>query len=169
MMDLNFWIGPVRMLLLGLMWLASASDAAAALGQGPSTLPAASVASSASGARMSAAASTVRSSANLYTSRETALESGTTVWEYATPAGLVFAIAWRGPVLPDLNTILGSYFKAFKVESEQTRALGRRGAPINIERDGLILRSGGRMRNFFGYAYVPALIPAGVDIKDVLQ
>lgn len=169
MMDLNFLTGLVRVSLLGLMGVVSAGDAAATLGQGRSTLPAASVASSASSARMSAAASTARPSSNLYTSHESALENGTAVWEYATPAGLVFALAWRGPVLPDLNTLLGSYFKAFKVEAAQTRALGGRGSPINMERDGLVLRSGGRMRNFFGYAYVPALVPAGVDIKDVLQ
>jgi hypothetical protein len=167
MVDRNFLAGIVRVSLFGLMLAVGACDAIAALGQAPSTLPAVSAPRPASGARMSAAASTARSS--LYALHETALENGTTVWEYATPAGQVFAVAWRGPVLPDLSALLGNYFRAFKVETEQIRAVGSRGAPITIERDGLVLQSGGRMRNFFGYAYVPALVPAGVNIKDVLQ
>lgn len=167
MVDLKYLAGFVRVSLLSLVLVIGVGDAIAALGQAPSTLPALSASSPASRARMSAAASSARSS--LYTLHETALESGTTVLEYATPAGQVFAVAWRGPVLPDLSTLLGNYFKVFKVETEQMRAVGRRGAPISMERDGLVLRSSGRMRNFFGYAYVPALIPAGVNINDVLQ
>lgn len=167
MVDRNFLAGLVRVSLFSLMLAVGAGDAIAALGQAPSTRPAVPAPSPASAARMSAAASTARSS--LYALHETVLESGTTVLEYATPAGQVFAVAWRGPVLPDLNALLGNYFRAFKVETEQVRAVGRRGAPITMERDGLVLQSGGRMRNFFGYAYVPALVPAGVNIKDVLQ
>ena len=37
-----------------------------------------------------------------------------------------------------------------------------------MARDGLVLRSNGRMRQFFGYAYAPALVPAGLNIQDVL-
>jgi hypothetical protein len=32
-----------------------------------------------------------------------------------------------------------------------------------------VVRSNGRMRNFFGDAQAPALIPSGVNIHDVLQ
>jgi hypothetical protein len=105
----------------------------------------------------------------VYTRHEVQLENGTTVREFVTPEGLVFAVAWRGPVLPDLQALLGNYFKTFKAETEQARTMGRRGSPVSIERDGLIIRSSGRMRNFFGYAYAPSLVPAGVNISDVLQ
>lgn len=155
-----------RILLLGLVLAGSAGEGMAALGKAPSTFPAASPASPAPGARALAAIPTVRSS--LYTLHEVQLENGTTVREYATPAGLVFAISWRGPVLPDLSTLLGDYFTTFKIETDQSRMNGRRGAPVNLESAGLVLRSNGRMRNFFGHAYAPALIPAGVNIKDVL-
>ena len=169
MVDLNFWTDSVRGSLLSLVLALSLGNAAAALGQAPSSLPAVSAPSPAPGARMSAAPSAVNASSSLYTVHEVVLESGTTVVEYATSAGQVFAVAWRGPVVPDLPVWLGAYFKTFKLGAEQTRAAGRRGSSVNMARDGLVLRSSGRMRNFFGYAYVPALIPAGVDIKDVLQ
>ncbi len=70
--------------------------------------------------------------------------------------------------MPDLTLLLGDYFKTFKLETEQARLRGRRGSPVNIERADLIVRSNGRMRGFFGYAYVPGLVPAGVNIQDVL-
>ena len=104
-----------------------------------------------------------------YTVEETQLENGTSVREYATPAGLVFAVAWQGPVLPDLSLLLGNYFNAFKLETDQARLLGRRGAPVDMSRDTLVVRSNGRMRNFFGHAYATDLVPSGVSVKDILQ
>ena len=149
--------------LLGIVFVVVANPAVAALGQAPSSLAASPV----SGARMLAAVSTAR--VGSYTIRETQLENGTTVREYVTPAGLVFAVAWQGPVLPDLDVLLGGYFNTFKLETEQARLLGRRGSPVDMARDGLVVRSNGRMRNFFGHAYATDLIPAGLAIKDVLE
>jgi len=167
MMKQNFWNDKARLLLLGLLLAASAGAAMATLGQAPSVLPAAVSANPAPGAKTLAATPVARSS--LYTVHETLLENGTSVQEYATPAGLVFAVAWRGPVLPDLSALLGGYFTTFKRETEQARESGRRWAPVKMARDGLVVRSNGRMRNFFGHAYAPGLIPAGVNINDVLQ
>lgn len=165
MIELNHATGTVRVLLVGLVLAAGAGEGVAALGKAPSMLPAS--ASAAPAARLLAATPITPSS--LYTLHEVQLETGTTVREFATPAGLVFAISWRGPVLPDLSALLGDYFNAFKRETEQARMTGRRGSPVNMESDGLVVRSNGRMRNFFGHAYAPNLVPAGVNIKDVLQ
>jgi hypothetical protein len=38
-----------------------------------------------------------------------------------------------------------------------------------VNQAGLVVESSGRMRNFFGHAYAPDLIPAGVTVQDVLQ
>jgi hypothetical protein len=158
---------PLKPLLLLSPLLAFAvltNPAVAALGQKPSRL----VASSPSTVpRLLAIAPTAR--VGSYTVQETQLENGTVVREYSTPGGLVFAVAWQGPVLPDLDVLLGGYFSTFKIETEQGRLLGRRGGPVNIARDGLVVRSNGRMRNFFGHAYATDLIPAGLAIKDVLE
>jgi hypothetical protein len=88
----------------------------------------------------------------------------------AVPATKMQAVTpGQGPVLPDLSALLGTYFNTFKLETERARAAGRRGGPVNIVHPDLVSQSGGRMRNFFGHAYAPALIPAGLNIKDVLQ
>ena len=140
----------------------------ATLGQAPSaSLATASTAPVWPGAKKLAASPGPAS--NLYSLHENQLDSGTTIREYASPSGVVFALAWRGPVLPDLNALLGDYFNTFKVGVEQGRLAGRRGSPVSVQSDQLVVKSTGRMRNFSGYAYAPALIPSGVNINDVLQ
>jgi Protein of unknown function (DUF2844) len=104
-----------------------------------------------------------------YTVHESGLETGTTVTEYATTGGVVFAVHWRGPVLPDLDGLLGTYFAAFRTQAQQARAAGRRGSPMTVVTDSLVVNSTGRMRNFAGWAYAPGLVPTDVAIKDVLQ
>ena len=155
---------PVQIALFGLALAAGMGDARAALGQ--MLVPRAPVpaASAVSGAKIQATARTAA-----YMVQETELDTGTVVREYATLAGQVFAVSWRGPVLPDLSGLLGDYFKAFREEAQQARLAGRRGSPVNMESTALVVRSNGRMRNFFGSAYAPELVPAVVNIKDVLQ
>ena len=104
-----------------------------------------------------------------YTVQETLLESGTAVREFMTPSGVVFAVAWKGPMLPDLELLLGDYFKAFKLKTEQNRLMGSARSPVNMVQEGLVVRSNGRMRNFSGSAYVTSLVPSGVVINNVLE
>jgi hypothetical protein len=48
------------------------------------------------------------------------------------------------------------------------RQSGKRSASVAVNLDGLVLQSSGRMRNFQGFAYAPALIPAQLNIHDLL-
>lgn len=155
---------PVRLMLLGAGLGLCAGNAVAALGQMLPVRPSAPAAASVPGVKIQSSA---RPAA--YTVQESELDSGTIVKEYATPAGQVFAVSWRGPVLPDLNALLGDYFNAFRQEMHQARLAGRRGAPVNMESAALVVKSNGRMRNFFGSAYAPDLVPADVNINDVLH
>jgi hypothetical protein len=102
-----------------------------------------------------------------YSVHTTALDTGTTVQEYAAPGGVVFAVAWQGPVLPRLDTLLGSYFSAFTTGVNATRRQRSVGTPLVVESAQLVLRSSGRMGHFSGHAYAPSLVPAGVTIGDV--
>ena len=153
-------------LVCSLCMFISVGEASAALGQAPSALTAAVKPVAVTAARKSAALNGERSS--FYSVHELQLENGTLVREYATPSGLVFAVTWVGPVLPDLSVLLGEFFSTFKLETGQTRMTRSRGAPVSFERDGVIVSSRGRMRNFEGYAYAPAFVPSGVNINDVL-
>jgi hypothetical protein len=161
----NFSVA-AQVLLVVLALLAGADEAAAALGQAPSVATAASATTGATGARM---LTVTPGAAGPYTVQETLLSSGTLVREYTDASGIVFAVSWQGPTLPDLAALLGGYFPTFQAHTDQVRAAGIRRAPVNMARDGLVLKSLGHARNFYGNAYAPALVPTGVDINHVLQ
>jgi hypothetical protein len=150
-----------------LLALAMARDGLAALGQAPFAEAPVVSASAAPKPRLLASGAALTPAA--YKVHEVQLETGTVVREFAGASGQVFALTWRGPVLPDLSQWLGGYFGAFRRETDQQRVAGRRGAPINLVQSDLVVRSNGRMRNFFGHAYVPALVPPAVNINEVLQ
>jgi hypothetical protein len=99
-----------------------------------------------------------------HTIHETTLPSGTVVREFALPSGRVFAVAWDGPFLPDLQRLLGSHFAAYADGvRDQTDAHGQR----VVQQPGLVVRSAGRMRAFSGQAYLPAQLPAGARLEDI--
>jgi Protein of unknown function (DUF2844) len=95
---------------------------------------------------------------------EISAADGTTVREYASPDGVVFAVSWRGPFVPDLAHLLGSYFPEFQAAS---RFPVRPRHPVSVRTDRLVVELGGHMRAFHGRAYLPGALPDGVSESDV--
>ncbi|RAS25239.1 DUF2844 domain-containing protein [Paraburkholderia bryophila] len=128
----------------------------------PAASAALSVMRSASGAASSSSASAP------YTVRETTLGNGTVVREYLAADGSVFGIAWRGPQMPDLNEMLGSYFPQYVAGVKAVKA-GRGGGrgPVAVDQSGLVVHSGGHMGAFNGQAWLPPALPAGVSGSDI--
>jgi Protein of unknown function (DUF2844) len=92
------------------------------------------------------------------------LPSGISVQEYVSPAGMVFAVSWHGPDIPDLQQILGRYFDTY------VNALNNRdgvSGPGTVALPGLVVQSTGHMRAFSGRAYVPLMLPQGVAEKEI--
>ncbi len=92
------------------------------------------------------------------------LPSGITIREYVSPAGMVFAVSWQGPAMPDLRQILGRYFEAY-VEAVKNRGAGS--APGTAQQPGLVVQTGGHMRAYFGRAYVLPMLPRGVSEVEI--
>jgi hypothetical protein len=92
------------------------------------------------------------------------LRSGTTVHEYAAH-GKVFAIAWGGPVIPDLRRLLGSYFDAY-VNSPQGRGTGHHTMRV-VQTPEWVVQSGGHQNGFVGRAWLSNALPAGFDLATV--
>ncbi len=114
-----------------------------------------------------------------YAVHEITMASGAKVREYVSPAGAVFAIAWDGQFAPNFQQVLGPYYqqlqqaladqKAAQQASEQqggTTTRRRRG-PVMVETPGLVFAQSGHMRSFHGVAYIPQLVPQGVQASDV--
>ncbi|AOK15339.1 hypothetical protein WT26_04475 [Burkholderia cepacia] len=102
-----------------------------------------------------------------YTVRELSLASGTVIHEYTSAAGSVFGLAWRGPSMPDLGQVFGSYFPQYTAGVQAAhKARGWR-APVSVDTSGLVIRTGGHMGAFSGQAWLPAALPAGVAGTDI--
>ncbi len=86
---------------------------------------------------------------------------GVRVREYVKASGLVFAVAWDGPVLPDLEILLGSSFPAYR------EALRPRIRSIQIRQSGLVIESSGMMRAFKGRAFLADQLPSGVAAGEI--
>jgi hypothetical protein len=98
-----------------------------------------------------------------YTMHEIQAPTGTAVREYVSPAGKVFGVAWQGPFKPDLQQVLGNYYQQYIAAARQRRARG----PVTIEAPGLVVQSGGHQRGFVGRAYVPEMLPDGVQLQEI--
>ena len=95
---------------------------------------------------------------------EMQLPSGTVLRQYATPDGLVFAVTWSGPTMPDLRQTLGRYFDSYVAGA---KANGAKHRQLQIHSADLIVHAGGRMRSFTGVAYLAKSMPAGVTVQDL--
>jgi hypothetical protein len=104
------------------------------------------------------------SSATAFTVHEISASDGTIVREYASPAGDVFAVSWRGPTRPNLIELLGDHYPAFQ---QASRLPGHRRGGLVVRTDHLVVEMGGHMRDFHGRAYLPDRLPASVAPADV--
>ena len=115
-------------------------------------------------AQMKASVKTTQ--AETYSLQEIQAPGGTVIREYVSPTGRVFAVAWRGPFFPDMQQILGAYFQPYSAALQaQPKHYGRR--PLNIQQSGLVVQSGGHMRAYWGRAYVPEMLPQGVNADEI--
>jgi hypothetical protein len=105
-----------------------------------------------------------------YSVQEITTASGTLVREFISPAGVVFAVSWSGQSMPNLQQTFGAYFTQFQAAVQARRAQqphlhGHN--HLDIHTSSLVVHAMGHMRQYFGVAYVPALIPTNVSISDL--
>jgi hypothetical protein len=107
-----------------------------------------------------------------YVMHEITSPSGIVVREFVSPQGEVFGVAWEGQFPPDLQQLLGPYYQQAQKAQQESQQEGsqqprRRRAPVVIETPGLVLYQTGHMRSFHGQAYIPQLVPQGVQTSDI--
>ncbi|HZR66080.1 MAG TPA: DUF2844 domain-containing protein [Terriglobales bacterium] len=101
-----------------------------------------------------------------YSIHEMRIPNGTSVREFASPAGEVFAVSWKGPYVPDLRQLMGGYFDQYMAAMANTRRT--HGSVVRIETGDLVFESGGHMRFIVGRAYLRSKLPDGVG-PDAIQ
>jgi hypothetical protein len=101
-----------------------------------------------------------------YTRHDIATGANAAIHEYVSRTGKVFAVTWRGPLPPDLSQLFGSYFGAYRTAViAQSHPGGHR--QVYVAQPDLVVQAVGRLRAFAGKAYVPSLVPAGVDVTEL--
>jgi hypothetical protein len=100
-----------------------------------------------------------------YEVQEIVTGGGLRVREYVS-GGRVFAVAWAGPVMPDMKAVLGASFAAY---AQHLASLDHPGLhrSIRIATADLVLESAGHMRAYYGRAYLPALAPAALSVAEL--
>jgi hypothetical protein len=92
---------------------------------------------------------------------------GTTINEYATCNGLIFAYAWQGPTMPDLARLLGPYADGYRAKAAtQFSAFGHLHTS-HVEQPDVVVESGGQMRSYVGRAWLPAAVPSGFSAAEL--
>lgn len=159
------WAAAHATAAMGVLW---AVHAQAELGGAPMSPPADDRAATVRALqRAMRSADGAQANAAAYTVREITLGSGTVIHEYTSAAGTVFGLAWRGPSMPDLESLLGSYFPQYTAGVQVAHAARGWRAPVSVDTSGLVIRTGGHMGAFEGQAWLPTALPAGLTGNDI--
>jgi hypothetical protein len=111
-------------------------------------------------------ASLQTSSKNGYEIHEMRAQNNVVVREYES-GGKVFGVAWQGPTRPDLQQLLGTYFQQFSKAAQAQKAQHKGRMPLVINEPGLVVQMSGHPRFFIGKAYVPGMLPSGVQAQEI--
>jgi hypothetical protein len=89
--------------------------------------------------------------------------TGTTIREFYGSNGVIFGVAWQGPWQPDLRQLFGSYFEPYQRALQTGRKAHKTRGQVAVDAGSVVVQIGGHLHAIVGAAYVPQLIPSGVD------
>lgn len=103
----------------------------------------------------------------LFSIEQLTTPAGAVVSQYVGRDGIVFAVTWRGPRAPDVATLLGSYFKQYS-DAVKAAVPGNVGLHVaNVRARDVVVQTAGHMGFTWGRAYLPAAVPAGVNLSEI--
>ena len=124
------------------------------------------------GSASSVAADSVRMKGTLrsttgaaYTVHEISTPTATVIREYVGADGMVFAVSWHGPFNPDLRQMFGTYYAEYVKAAAPL--VGRDRRHSRVETASLVVERSGRMRGYYGRAYLPQRLPANLTANEI--
>ena len=102
-----------------------------------------------------------------YTVDRMTIASGIEVKEYVSPNGRVFAVTWRGRRPPDLAVLLGSYFTQYQNAANAGGLTAHGLHHASVRGSDVTVETAGHMRDMWGRALLPALLPPGVEQAEI--
>jgi hypothetical protein len=95
---------------------------------------------------------------------EIILADGSSIREFVTPGGIVFAVAWSTRFKPDLAALLGAHATSYAAAaSEALRAPGIR-RHAELRQGDLVVQSTAHLNSHVGKAWLQSLVPDGVPL-----
>jgi Protein of unknown function (DUF2844) len=98
-----------------------------------------------------------------YDVHEIQTPAGTVIHEYVSAQGQVFAVSWRGGGIPDLGRLLGKY-SAQLAKAPRSHSSRHH---LRIETPEVVMQSDAYLRNRSGRAWLPALLPQNLSLKNI--
>lgn len=99
---------------------------------------------------------------------ELTLADGSTIREFISPAGVVFAVSWRTRFRPDLAALFGAYAPDFAVAAHAAMRTPGLKRNLVLTQGDLVVHSAIRAGWFVGQAHAVSLVPQGV-VVDALR
>jgi Protein of unknown function (DUF2844) len=102
-----------------------------------------------------------------YTVEQMTTATGVAVKEYVGTDGRVFAVTWRGRVPPNLSILLGSYFTQYQDAANADGLVAHGLHHASVRGSDVAVETAGHMRDMWGRALLPAMLPPGVEQSEI--
>jgi hypothetical protein len=146
---------------------ASPHAALAALGGNADSVAADAAIFEANGVRHTSRSALNAPAVTAYNVEQMTTPSGTAVKEYVGTDGRVFAVTWRGRRPPDLATLLGAYFTQYQHAANAGGLTAHGLHHASVRGSEVVVETAGHMRDMWGRAFLPAMLPSGVEQSEI--
>jgi len=92
---------------------------------------------------------------------------GSTVKEFVTPGGIVFAVAWSTRLKPRLDGLLGAHAARYAAAAKAAMATPGIRHGLSLTSDDLVVQANAHLNAHSGVAYLRSLVPDGVRIDEL--
>lgn len=115
-------------------------------------------------ARLRGARRTAAGASETVRTYEITMADGSSIREFVTPSGVVFAVAWSTRFKPDLEALLGAHATTYATAASEALRLPGIRRHVELRRGDLVVRSTAHLNAYVGTAWLQSLVPQGVGV-----